>query len=148
MQYEYMKGLTDHIRVNLPETHEDEATGNGEGCWALVSHEVKAAYDSNETGGDYFGILDNDSIYYPGIDHGAIILFTLRGTGRAIASRAYLRALQIIKNTDGRDQLHAIAKAAGVPWAELWEAYKNDGALTPEAVGGVLMAAKLKEAEE
>lgn len=27
MDYEYMKGLSDHIRVNLPATPEDEDTG-------------------------------------------------------------------------------------------------------------------------
>ena len=147
MDYEYMKGLSDHIRVNLPATPEDEGTGNGEGCWALVTSEAKAAYDSNETGGEYFGILDNDSIFYPSIDHGAIILLSLRGPDRAIANYAYLCALQAVKSTDGLDELHAMAQAAGVSWAELWEAYKNDGIMTPDTVIGVLRAEELRKVE-
>lgn len=132
------KGLEKHIRVNLPENHESEISGYGEGCWALVDADTKAAYDRDETGGRYYAILDNDSIYYPGIDHGAIIQISLRGTARAVASVDYLKALQIIKSAADPDELHELATSTGTSWAELWEAYKDDGALSSQTIHAIL----------
>ena len=65
--------MTEYIKVNFPLTAESFATGNGEGMWVLVDRETKAAHDADETGGVYTGILDNDSIYYPGLNAGAVV---------------------------------------------------------------------------
>lgn len=67
--------MTEYIKVNFPLTAEDFAIGNGEGMWVLVDKETKDAHDSDATGGRYVGILDNDSIYYPGLNHGELIPF-------------------------------------------------------------------------
>ena len=135
------------IKANLPDTLEKYESGNGEGCFFIVDQRTKDAYDNDATGCGYEGILDNDSIFYPSIDHGAIILLSLRGPDRAIANYDYLCALQAVKSTDGLDELHAMAQAAGVSWAELWEAYKNDGIMTPDTVKSVLRAEELRKVE-
>lgn len=71
--------MTEHIKVNFPPTAEDFASGNGEGMWVLVDPETKAAHDADATGGSYAGILDNDSIYFPGLGHGDAVRFEMRG---------------------------------------------------------------------
>ena len=58
------------IKINLPKTKEEYETGNGEGVWAIVDEECKKAYDADEYGTQYIGILDNDSILYPHMIHG------------------------------------------------------------------------------
>ena len=77
--------MTEHIKVNLPLTEQDYLSGNGEGVWMLVDRETKMAHDIDAVGGRYVGILDNDSVYYPGLNAGAEIIFEMRGgryTGR------------------------------------------------------------------
>lgn len=84
------KVFTQHIKVNLPPSEEAEATGNGEGVWVLVDTETKAVHDAEARGGNYEGVLDNDSYYYPGLTHGTFIKFTLRGDKRPVASYKWL----------------------------------------------------------
>lgn len=74
-----------YIKINLPETQEDFISGNGEGVWVLVDDETKAAYDKDVVGGCYFGILDNDSIYWPNLVHGTKVRFEMRGQYRPVA---------------------------------------------------------------
>lgn len=80
----------EYIKVNLPATEHDYITGSGEGVFVLVSGEVKAAYDSDESGTSYTGILDNDSYYYIGLKHGAVIPFEMRGEFRPVVSFGWL----------------------------------------------------------
>lgn len=77
--------MTEHIKVNFPLTEEDYQRGNGEGMWVLVDKETKKLHDVDITGGQYVGILDNDSVYYPGLDHGAVVPFEMRGENRPVA---------------------------------------------------------------
>lgn len=79
---EEQEKYTEHIKVNLPAKDDDEKTGAGEGCYVLVTPEVKRAYDEDESGTSYEGVLDNDSLYYPGLKHGTIIQFDMRGEKR------------------------------------------------------------------
>lgn len=81
---------TEYIKVNLPGSQESYTTGNGEGVWVLVSEQVKAAYDRDAEGGYYFGILDNDSCYWPGLNHGAAIPFEMRGKNRPVVPYEWL----------------------------------------------------------
>lgn len=81
---------TEYIKVNLPGSEDSYKTGNGEGVWVLVSKQVKAAYDRDAQGGYYFGILDNDSCYWPGLDHGASIPFEMRGKNRPVVPYEWL----------------------------------------------------------
>lgn len=74
-----------YIQVNLPLTGQDYMTGNGEGVWVLVDLETKRAYDADAEGAGYVGILDNDSVYYPGLNHGTELPFELRGVFRPVA---------------------------------------------------------------
>lgn len=80
----------EHIKVNLPATEADYIRGNGEGVFVLVGKEAKAAYDKDDTSGIYNGILDNDSFYYKGLEHGAIIPFEMRGEYRPIVPFSWL----------------------------------------------------------
>lgn len=77
--------MAEYIKVNFPLTAEDFAAGNGEGMWVLVDQETKAAHDTDATGGSYVGILDNDSIYFPGLNHGEVVHFEMRGELRPVA---------------------------------------------------------------
>ena len=81
---------TEYIKVNLPGSAEREAQGGGEGCYFLVDAETKRAYDTDESGTQYQGVLDNDSLYYPGLTHGEILSFTMQGEKRPIVSFNYL----------------------------------------------------------
>ena len=86
---------TEYIKVNLPGSKEGYKTGNGEGVWVLVSKQVKAAYDQDAAGGYYFGIIDNDSCYWPGLDHGAAIPFEMRGKNRPVVPYEWLADRQV-----------------------------------------------------
>lgn len=79
-----------HIKVNLPSTEQDYISGNGEGVFVIVSDEVKAAHDSDENGSSYTGILDNDSLYYIGLDHGTTVPFEMRGEFRPVVPFSWL----------------------------------------------------------
>ena len=72
----------EHIKINLPSCENDYINGYGEGVFVLVTPEVKKAYDEDESGTSYTGILDNDSLYYPGLTHGVTIPFEMRGEQR------------------------------------------------------------------
>lgn len=85
---------TEHIKVNLPASPEAYESGNGEGVWVLVDPRTKEAHDSDATGGVYFGILDNDSVYYPGLNHGEPIPFEMRGDKRPVTPIAWLEEWQ------------------------------------------------------
>lgn len=76
--------MTEYIKVNFPLTETDYQAGNGEGMWVKVDPETKAAYDADVSGGRYVGILDNDSIYFPGLTHGECIPFEMRGIYRPV----------------------------------------------------------------
>lgn len=85
---------TEYIKVNLPGSEDSYKTGNGEGVWVLVSEQVKAIYDRDAEGGYYFGILDNDSCYWPGLNHGAAIPFEMRGKNRPVVPYEWLEEWQ------------------------------------------------------
>lgn len=72
------------IKANLPATPEDYKTGNGEGCFFIVDQKTKDDYDADAYGWGYEGILDNDSIYYPKLKHGARLPLEMRGTFRPV----------------------------------------------------------------
>lgn len=80
----------EYIKVNLPATEEAYINGNGDGVFMLVSEEVKKAYDSDENGTIYKGILDNDSIYYNGLYHGEELIIEMRGDKRPVVPYNYL----------------------------------------------------------
>ena len=77
--------MTEYIKVNFPLTEEDYISGNGEGMWVLVDHDTKKAHDEDAVGGRYYGILDNDSLYYPGLESGTVFPVELRGQYRPVA---------------------------------------------------------------
>lgn len=79
-----MKKMTNHIMVNLPPEERDYLSGNGEGVWVLVDEETLEAYNRNSDDKNFVGILDNDSIYYPGLRAGMLIPFEMRGEYRPV----------------------------------------------------------------
>ena len=80
----------DYIKVNLPATYGDYMAGYGESVFVIVSANVKKAYDADENGTSYTGILDNDSYYYIGLNHGAIIPFEMRGENKPVVPYSWL----------------------------------------------------------
>ena len=82
----------EHIKVNLPDTLEAYEHGYGEGVWCLVDEETKRAHDENKAGGGYVAILDNDSIYWRGLEHGAEMPIELRGDYRPVVPYEWLAA--------------------------------------------------------
>lgn len=77
--------MTVYIKINLSLTKEDYMIGSGEGVWVLVDLKTKRDYDEDATGGGYVGKLDNNSIYYPGLNAGELIPFEMRGALRPVA---------------------------------------------------------------
>lgn len=80
----------DYIKVNLPSTQNGYEEGYGEGIWCLADHDAKIAYDTDEAGTKYTAILDNDSVYYPGLKHGVVVPIEMRGTYRPIVPLDWL----------------------------------------------------------
>lgn len=80
----------EYIKVNLPASQEAYRNGNGEGVWVLVEENVKKAYDNDEGGTCYEGVLDNDSVYYPALKHGVTIPFEMRGENRPVTPYNWL----------------------------------------------------------
>lgn len=82
------------IKINLPLTERDYLSGNGEGVWVKIDPATRRDYDENKVGPGYFGILDNDSLYYPGLGPGEMIPFEMRGEHRPVADyRSFLSRL-------------------------------------------------------
>lgn len=79
-----------HIKVNLPPMKEWYEQGGGEGVWVIVTDEVKKAYDNDEAGTTYTGILDNDSWYYNGLVHGEVMPIEMRGEKRPVVPYSWL----------------------------------------------------------
>ena len=125
-----MQEYKNYIKVNLPDTSEKETSGNGEGVFILVNDETKKDHDNDKEGGLYFGILDNDSIYFSNILHGAIIPFTMKGNKRPVASYMYLTALNYLKFFTEEE----IKELKNIDRKELLNAYHNKGTLTDETV--------------
>lgn len=82
----------EHIKVNLPDSEEKYAHGVGEGVWCMVDEETKRAHDENETGGGHYAILDNDSLYWHGLEHGERMPIELRGEFRPVVPYSWLLA--------------------------------------------------------
>lgn len=80
----------EHIKVLLPSSEELFNVGVGEGVFVLVNEDAKKAYDTDENGTNYTGVLDNDSLYYPGLKHGAVIPFETRGEKRPVVPFKWL----------------------------------------------------------
>lgn len=80
----------EHIKANFPATQADYASGNGEGMFVLVDDETKAAHDTDATGGGYSGILDNDSCYWRGLEHGERVPLEMRGDKRPVCPFEWL----------------------------------------------------------
>lgn len=89
---DYLEHLDElhHIRVNVPETREKYESGNGEGMWVVVDAATKDAHDAHIEGGIYEGVLDNDSWYWHGLDHGTVINFEMRGEHRPVVPFEWL----------------------------------------------------------
>lgn len=93
------------IKVNFPLTETDYQTGNGEGMWVRVDKKTADAYNQDAVGPGYYGILDNDSLYYPGLNHGAVIPFEMRGEFRPVADFQFLSSLQTKLTPEGKAAL-------------------------------------------
>ena len=86
-----------YIKANLPESPAAYEQGTGEGCFFLVPPEAKKAYDTNEEGTIYEGVLDNVSVYFPGILPGDLLPLEMRGDFRPVVPYDYLKELQTIR---------------------------------------------------
>ena len=79
-----------HIKVNFPDTMDGYREGYGEGMWVIVDDIAKAAHDANAKGGEYWGVLDNDSWYWRGLVHGERVPFEMRGEYRPVCPFSWL----------------------------------------------------------
>ena len=80
-----------HIKVNLPQSEQDYKDGAGEGVFVIVSAKTKEAHDNDISGSGYKGVLDNDSCYYSGLYHGAIIPLEMRGENWPVVPYTWLK---------------------------------------------------------
>lgn len=88
---------TNFIKVIIPIGEEMFIHGVGEGCWFIVDDETKAAHDADEEKSDrvYYGILDNDSLYYKGLYHGQKLPFQMRGDKRPVVLLEALEKFEV-----------------------------------------------------
>ena len=104
------KAMTEYIQVNFPLTELEFERGNGEGMWVLVTKGTKRDYDHDAFGGRYIGILDNDSAYYPGLVHGSVVVFEMRGPNRPVALfRSFLSRYEKISQEEKEELIRKIA---------------------------------------
>ena len=82
-----------YIKVNLPESEEDYLAGYGEGMWAKVDDKTLEAYNSDAVGEGFEAILDNDSFYWDGLEHGQIAPIEMRGDKRPVVPYNWLFAI-------------------------------------------------------
>ena len=87
---------TEYIKVNLPKNENDYISGTGEGVFVKVKEYVKKAYDDDEIGIYYSGILDNDSVYYPELKRGTLIPIEMRGKNRPVCYYYFLTGQEYI----------------------------------------------------
>ncbi|OPY58710.1 MAG: hypothetical protein A4E55_00765 [Pelotomaculum sp. PtaU1.Bin035] len=73
------------IKVYLPACEDEYLTGFGESVKCLVDQETKKLIDKNITGRVALAMLQNDSLYYPGLIAGEVVAIELRGPGPPIA---------------------------------------------------------------
>lgn len=88
---DYKKKFRNLIKGNLTYTKESYEYSAGEGVWFIVDDETKAAYDADESGGAYEGVLANDSLYYIGLNHGVILPLEMRGNRRPVVPVEWLK---------------------------------------------------------
>lgn len=96
MNVNYKKAVHD-IKVNIPTSEENFKSGFGEGVWVLVEPEVHEKYNSDVKGEVCWGILDNNSCYYKGLDAGTEIPFELRGDLRPVVLLDFLKDYELIE---------------------------------------------------
>lgn len=122
------------IKANLPTSKSNITSGNGEGMWVFVSEDCKKSYDNDGTG-EYIGILDNDSFFFPAIKHGIDVDITLCGENRPIIYPAdygiqidYLRELIEIPTFTGeqiKEKIKSILGKCGVE-GDVEQAFLSD----------------------
>ncbi len=80
------------VKVNLPDTKESAKSGNGEGCFAILSESDYMDYTTNKKLGEFKAILVNSSIYYP-IDFGTVVPCKHNGINRPIVDFDWLQSI-------------------------------------------------------
>jgi hypothetical protein len=99
---------TEHIKVNFPFSENDYLSGNGEGCWVLVTKDTKEKHDKDVLDGRYRGVLSNNSYYYPELKVGSRVLFNMRGNKRPVADWDFLAGLEKVSVQTKTDIINAV----------------------------------------
>ncbi|MBI4152173.1 hypothetical protein HY495_00550 [Candidatus Woesearchaeota archaeon] len=90
------------IKGNLPDTWKKYHSGNGEGIWFAVDQETKEKLDQDKTGGDFYALLTQGSVYHPQLNGELFnpnipktrpLLLEFRGAFRPVLARSELEAL-------------------------------------------------------
>lgn len=72
------------FKINLPLTEDDYKSGNGEGIWCCCSKEDLEKINNNIKGVYLVKIL-NDSVYYPSLKYGTVVICGYNGDNRPVA---------------------------------------------------------------
>lgn len=134
------EAMTELIKVNFPLTEDEYKRGNGEGMWVRVDQATKKAYDEDASGGEYFGILANDSLYYPGLRYENVVVFEMRGENRPVADfhgflsklagispeekDELIRKIQSAHTTKTIERQKAMSLAEAVLWLKRYQGYE------------------------
>lgn len=81
------------IKINVPESEADYLSGNGEGMWAKADDATKKAYDMDAAEGEYEVVIDNDSFFWDGLEHGQLVPIEMRGENRPVVPYNWLFAM-------------------------------------------------------
>jgi hypothetical protein len=82
------------IEVNIPYTEAMYRSGHGERVWLEVDRETAKAYDNDETGVGYFGIMRNNSRYFPELRFLDVVPFEMRGRSSPVVEWSFLKDKQ------------------------------------------------------
>lgn len=89
----YQETTNNFIKGILPPNPDSYQYGSGESVFFIVNDETRAAYDAREPKTDrlYYGILDNNSMYYLGLNKGERLPLEMRGEFKPVVPLDYLK---------------------------------------------------------
>lgn len=94
LPYEEIDPQVRYIKVNISADADSLKSGNGEGCFAIVSEENWLKANDDNAAGEFLFVLANDSIYYPGLVAGTVLEAEFRGEFRPVITKKTYDALQ------------------------------------------------------
>lgn len=79
-----------YVKVNIPYNEKNYKKGYGEGVWVMMDPYFKEYYIKNIKG-IYYGLLDNYSVYWDGLEAGTRVPVEIIGNQRPVIEYQWLK---------------------------------------------------------